>query len=124
MNLAKSLQQNGVGAILIHSLTAVEKFEELLLNVDNVVFQRCFDGQGNVGAFFELAKKKKKKCIYEIDDLVLPAFVETIGSVKGGQWNIDEAMKIATFYEDEIKKMDSCIVSTPLLKTHIEERIV
>ena len=61
MNLAMSLQNKGIGSILAHSTTSIEKFEELVLDVDNVVFQRCFEGQGNTGKFFTLSKQQNKK---------------------------------------------------------------
>ncbi|QNG08298.1 glycosyltransferase [Pseudomonas putida] len=47
--------------------------------------------------------------------------METIGSVKGGEWDIQEAQYVAEGYEKLIKKMDCCIASTPALKTYIEE---
>ena len=122
LNFAESLQFNGVESTVLHSQTEINVAEKLISNADVIVFQRCFAEQGNVGDFLELARKYQKNCIGEIDDLVFPEHIESVGSVKGGEWNIDEARFVAESYEDFLCRMDSCIVSTPALKEYIQGR--
>jgi glycosyltransferase involved in cell wall biosynthesis len=118
--LAESLRNQGVSCTVIHSATDMSLVRDLVDHADLVVFQRCFEKQGNVGAYLRYARRRKKRCIAEMDDLVLPKFIDCIGSVKGGQWNRDEARHIAVSYGNLIEKVDGCIVSTPLLKSYIE----
>lgn len=120
IHLADALKHNGISSTLIHAATPMEEAEKIIVNSKSIVFQRCFEEQGNVGKYLNFAKDNSIKCIAETDDLVFPKYVPSIGSVKGGEWNIDEAMFVAKSYEKLIKKVDSCIVSTPLLKEFIE----
>lgn len=122
LNLAESLQYQGKNAVVIHSQTALEMAESLIKRSQRVVFQRVFAQQGNVGDFLAIARKLNKPCIGEIDDLVFPDHIAEVGSVKGGEWNLDEAMFVATSYESFMLKLDSMIVSTPALKEFIEEK--
>jgi glycosyltransferase involved in cell wall biosynthesis len=105
----------------MHADTSVELAEKLIGVADLIIFQRCFEAQGNIGEFLYFARKLGKHCLAEMDDLVLPEFINDIGSVAGGEWNIDHAMSIALNYEQLIRKADGCIVSTPILKNHIEK---
>ena len=120
LNLAQSLSRQGATCTVIHAATPMSEARRLIEQADSIVFQRCFAEQGNVGEFHAHARQLGKACISEIDDLVLPAFVETIGSVAGGQWDIDQAMAVATSYESMLRQTDACIVSTPLIKENIE----
>lgn len=122
LNFAESLQFKNIQSVVIHSQTEVSKAKQLITESDIVVFQRCFAEQGNVGQFLSIAKKLNKTCIGEMDDLVFPEHIETIGSVKGGEWNIDEARFVAKSYEQFLLKMDRCIVSTTALKEYIESK--
>ena len=121
IHLADSLKNNNISSVLIHASTPKEVFLDVAKGIEIIIFQRCFEEQGNVGNFLSYAKENNIRCIAEIDDLVFPKFVPTIGSVKGGEWNIDEAMFVANSYEIFIKKMDKCIVSTPSIKEYIEK---
>ena len=121
IHLADALRYQGISSTLIHAATSVEKANSLIRQSSSLVFQRCFEEQGNVGKFLKYAKEQGIKCIAEMDDLVFPEYIPSVGSVKGGEWNLNEAMFVATSYEKLIKQVDTCIVSTPLLKTHIEQ---
>ncbi|MCO7016133.1 glycosyltransferase [Vibrio paracholerae] len=121
LNLAESLQFRGVQSVVIHSQTALEVAEKFIKASDTIIFQRCFSQQGNVGEFLALARKHQLECVGEMDDLVFPEHIETIGSVKGGEWDVAQAMFVAKSYEAFIKQMDSCIVSTAALKEYIED---
>ncbi|MEZ8147325.1 glycosyltransferase [Enterovibrio norvegicus] len=120
-NYAESLQVQGKNAVVFHAATAVEKFKSYLGKAERVIFQRCFTSQGNVGEFLKLAREYKLECIFEIDDLVFPEHVSSIGSVKGGEWDEREAMFVAKSYESFMLQTDRCIVSTPVLKEYIEK---
>lgn len=120
LNVAEWMQHHGTNAVVIHSQTPIQIAQELIQQADKVVFQRCFAEQGNVGKFLKIARDNKTQCIGEMDDLVFPEHVASIGSVKGGEWNIDQAMFVATAYEKFLMEMDSCIVSTIALKEYIE----
>lgn len=122
-NLARSLRHRNIGTIVLHAGTSVEEAVELIKDVDVVIFQRCFEEQGTVGEVLKRAKSMGKRLIAEMDDLVFPEYVKEIGSVAGGEWNLDEAMFIAESYLKLLKKMDACIVSTPVLKEHIDKFI-
>lgn len=121
IHLADSLKNNNTSSILIHAATPMEVFLDVSKDTERIIFQRCFEKQGNVGEFLSYAKQNNITCIGEIDDLVFPSFIPTIGSVKGGEWHIDEAMFVANSYETFIKQMDKCIVSTPIIKEYIEK---
>ncbi len=121
LNYAESLQGRGKNAVVFHAATAVEKFKSYLENAEKIIFQRCFTSQGNVREFLELAREYKVECIFDIDDLVFPEHVSSIGSVKGGEWDEQEAMIVAKSYESFMLQTDRCIVSTPVLKEYIEK---
>ena len=120
LNLLKSLSARGVGGKLIHSATEVELASKLIEHADAVIFQRCFEEQGNVGTFLDAARKSGVRCVGEIDDLVFPEFIPTIGSVAGGEWDLQQAQFVSKSYEALIKKMDACIVSTPVLEKYLK----
>jgi predicted HAD superfamily hydrolase/glycosyltransferase involved in cell wall biosynthesis len=120
-NLARSLHHRNIGTIMLHAGTSVEEAIELINKVDVVIFQRCFEEQGTVGEILRRAKSMGKRLIADMDDLVFPEYVKEIGSVAGGEWNLDEAMFIAESYLKLLKKMDACIVSTPALKKHVDK---
>lgn len=120
INLATALQTNGTASTVVHAACNVDDIYHQIIGADIVIFQRCFEEQGNVGEILRLARLNNKICIGEIDDLVFPEHVESIGSVVGGEWRLEEAIYVAAAYEKMIKKMDSCVVSTPLLKSYIE----
>lgn len=122
IHLADALRYQGVSCTLIHAATPVDKVRPLIEKSSSLILQRCFEEQGNVGHFLSYAKQQGIKCIAEMDDLVFPEHIPTVGSVKGGEWKLDEAMFVATSYENLIKQADACIVSTPPLKTYIEKR--
>lgn len=119
LHLAQSLRNSGISSVVAHVATNATDAGSLIEKADVIVFQRCFMDQGNVAQMYAYARELGKRCIAEIDDLVFPQFVHAIGSVAGGEWNIDEAMFIANSYERFIKLMDGCIVSTPLLRAHV-----
>ena len=121
MHLAESLKHINISSTLVYASLSIDAFKSLASNAKFIIFQRCLEDQGNVAAFLAMAKSLNKICIGEMDDLVFPEHLETIGSVKGGEWNIQEAQYVAEGYEKLIKKMDCCIASTPALKTYIEE---
>jgi glycosyltransferase involved in cell wall biosynthesis/predicted HAD superfamily hydrolase len=121
IHLADSLRYQGISSTLMHAATPVEIAHSLIEESSSLILQRCFEEQGNVRYFLTYAKEQGVRCIVETDDLVLPDFVHTIGSVKGGPWDIEHAMEVATAYEKLIKQADACIVSTPPLKHYIEE---
>ncbi|WP_061013156.1 HAD-IA family hydrolase [Photobacterium leiognathi] len=120
LNMAEYFKIKGWQSTVIHAATSVEKVELLISQADKIIFQRCFEQQGNVGEFLKLARNLGVECIGEMDDLVFPEHISSIGSVKGGEWNIEEAMFVAKSYESFLLQMDSCIVSTPALKEYIE----
>lgn len=119
IHLAESLRSNGVECTVAHVAISAIAAAPLIDQADVVIFQRCFMDQGNVAELHAYARKTGKRCIAEFDDLVFPKFVHTIGSVAGGEWNIDEAMFIANSYESFVKLMDGCIVSTPTLRAYV-----
>ena len=121
LNLADSLTRNLAACTVVHAATPLREAETLIEDADTVIFQRCFAEQGNVGQFIKFAQNRNKRCLAELDDLVLPEFVPTIGSVAGGQWNIAQAMEVAKNYENTLKEVSGCIVSTPVLKNQIEK---
>ena len=121
IHLADALRYKGISSTLIHAATPIEQAQDIIVNSKSIIFQRCFEEQGNVGKYLKIARNHSIKCIAETDDLVFPDYVHEIGSVKGGQWPIEHAMAIATSYEKLIKKVDACMVSTPLLKEYIEK---
>ncbi|WP_319497382.1 glycosyltransferase [uncultured Cohaesibacter sp.] len=121
LNACRHLAANGVSCVTIHSATPVRVAESILDAADTVVFQRCFMAQGHVAAFLDYAKAKGKRIVAEIDDLVLPAFVDTIGSVKGGEMTRAEALFVAEGYEALIQSADACLASTPSLTKVLAE---
>ncbi|WP_172798470.1 glycosyltransferase [Pseudomonas alabamensis] len=120
LHLAEVLKNIEIESVLLYASLRPEFFSEAILDATYVIFQRCFEEQGNIGEFLKLAKAAGKICVGEMDDLVFPEHIETIGSVKGGEWNLKEALHVASGYEKLIKKMDQCIASTPVLKSYIE----
>lgn len=122
IHLADALRYQGVSSTLIHASTPMDQAYSLIGQSSSLIFQRCFEAQGNVGQFLDYAKKQSIHCIAEMDDLVFPEHIPSVGSVKGGEWKLEEAMFVATSYEKLIKKIDACIVSTPPLKEYIETR--
>lgn len=122
LHLAEVLQSHGVHSTVVHASCDLEYIKSRIVGIDFIVFQRCFEEQGNVGKILDLARAHDKYCLAEIDDLVFPEHVESIGSVVGGEWQLEEAKFVAAAYESIIQKMDSCIVSTPLLKSYIESK--
>jgi predicted HAD superfamily hydrolase/glycosyltransferase involved in cell wall biosynthesis len=119
IHLAESLGNVGVRCTVAHVAMHMNIASSLIDDADVLIFQRCFMDQGNVKEMYEYARKTGKRCVGEIDDLVFPQFVHSIGSVTGGEWDVSEASLIANAYEQFIKMMDACIVSTPLLRAHI-----
>lgn len=119
LHLAHSLSSRGISSTALHASTNLDVATALIADADSIIFQRCFPSQGNVGAFYSIARNLGKRCILEIDDLVFPKYVSTIGSVVGGEWGLDEALSVAMAYEEFIKKMDAAITSTPELMNHI-----
>ncbi len=81
----------------------------------------CFEEQGNVGAILQEARRAGIACYADMDDLVFPSCVDTIGSVVGGEWNRSEALFVSTAYEKLLRQLDGCLVSTPALKAFIEQ---
>ncbi|PWQ98684.1 HAD-IA family hydrolase [Leucothrix arctica] len=122
LHLAESLQYQGKNAVVIHSQTSLETAKVLIQRSQRIVFQRVFAEQGNIGKFLALARQYEKYCVGEMDDLIFPEHIAEVGSVKGGEWDLDQAMFVATAYESFMLKLDSMIVSTPALKSHIEEK--
>ncbi len=120
IHLAESLTELHISSTLIHSATDIKDAQYLINEADIIIFQRCFEEQGNVGDFFNIAQSTGKRCWYEIDDLIFPEHIPVIGSVVGGEWSLDEAMFVATSYETLMKKCDGCIASTPEIKQYIE----
>lgn len=121
IHLADSLRYQGIDSTVIHASMPLEYAKKLIIESKSIIFQRCFEEQGNVGHFLKFAQEKGIMCIAEMDDLVLPEHVSNIGSVKGGQWELDKAMFIARSYDNFIKKTDACIVSTPAIKACLEK---
>ncbi|MCC4288863.1 HAD-IA family hydrolase [Vreelandella aquamarina] len=121
IHLADALRHQGISSTLIHAATPVEKAHSLIQTSSSLILQRCFEDQGNVGEFLTYAKEQGITCIAEMDDLVFPEHIPSVGSVKGGEWKLEEAMFVATAYEKLIKQADACIVSTPPLKAYIEQ---
>lgn len=121
LNFAESLQFKKIKSVVIHSQTAIDLANEFISAADSIIFQRCFSDQGNVGEFYKLARKKGIKCVGDMDDLVFPEHIASIGSVKGGEWDIRQAEFVASSYEKFLLQMDSCNVSTPALKEYIED---
>ena len=121
IHLAEALKNQHISTTLIHAATPTTQAEAILQNSQKIIFQRCFEEQGNVGNFFNFAHKMSIKTLYEMDDLIVPEYISEIGSVKGGEWGYDDAMFVALSYEKLMKKVDACIVSTPLLKEYIEK---
>lgn len=122
LNLGHSLDALKISSALFHSATSMNEFEAGLEKADTVIFQRCFRAQENVGAMFELARRKGKRCVMEIDDLVFPEFLPIIGSVVGGEWNYKEALSVSTAYKAFMDDMDGAITSTELLRSIVADR--
>lgn len=119
---AESLNKVGYQTVVLHASTPTETAEQFLSQASAVVFQRCFESQGNVGAFYRIARNACVPCIGEMDDLILPDQIAVVGSVKGGEWNADEAKFVALSYDEFMCKMDAFVVSTPGLKDAFESR--
>ncbi len=122
LNLAERLSEHGIQATVIHSETPPLLAQRHIDESQCVVFQRCFQDQGNVGQFLSHVKSTSKRCLMDMDDLVFPDTVSVIGSVKGGQWPLRHAEKIARLYEGMLVEMDGCFVSTPAIQAFIEEK--
>lgn len=122
IHLGDALRYQGVSSVLIHAATPVERAKQLIESAQTVVFQRCFEGQGQVKHYLKVARQNGKRCLAEMDDLVFPEHILSVGSVKGGEWDEKHAMLVARSYEKMLKQVDGCIVSTPALKEYIEER--
>ena len=122
LNLAETLREHGVDCAVMHSETDLSTFEAAMEEATAVVFQRCFEQQGNVGRFFGIARQHGRRCIAEMDDLVFPEFLEVIGSVAGGEWDLREAERVASSYDRFIARTDGCIVSTTALADHVRRR--
>lgn len=123
LNLAKSLSLNGYDATVIHCSEQSIIYRDLIANHKNIVFQRVFDEQGNIADMYKVARDFGVKCIGEIDDLIFPDTIEEVGSVKGGEWDIDEAMFVAKGYESFLSKMDFCITSSDVISSYIESKL-
>jgi glycosyltransferase involved in cell wall biosynthesis/predicted HAD superfamily hydrolase len=121
LHLAQALSLQGIGMTAIHAATPLETSQVLIKEADFIVFQRCFEEQGHVGAFLREARRAGIACFAEMDDLIFPSCIDTIGSVVGGEWKRSEAVFVSTAYEKLLRQVDGCIVSTPALKAFIEE---
>lgn len=121
LNIAKALSFEAVQTIVCHSETPIDEFGALIGNAEAVIFQRCFYEQGNVMAFYRLARAEQLTCLVDFDDLVFPKFVKTIGSVVGGEWTKDDAMAVTTGYDALLKNVDGCIVSTGVIEKVVSE---
>lgn len=121
IHLAEALRRQGIGMTAIHAATPVATVQVLIQEADFIVFQRCFEEQGNVGAILQEARRAGIACYADMDDLVFPSCVDTIGSVVGGEWNRSEALFVSTAYEKLLRQLDGCLVSTPALKAFIEQ---
>ncbi|WP_322078629.1 glycosyltransferase [Burkholderia cepacia] len=119
LNLLKSLSACGIGGTLIHAATDIDQASDLIEHADAVIFQRCFEDQGNVGALLKVARKFGVRCVGEMDDLVFPDFIASVGSVAGGEWDLHQAKFVSESYMAFVKKMDACIVSTPTLQKYL-----
>ncbi len=122
INLGESLSNQRLSAVLIHSATDLGTAERLICGSHTVVFQRCFEDQGQIRYYIEFARTLGRRCFADIDDLVFPEHIGSIGSVKGGEWDAHEAMFVAKSYEKLIVKMDRCVCSTIALKLYIEDK--
>lgn len=120
--LAESLNKAGYQTTVIHSSTPVDVAERFISKCSAVVFQRCFESQGNVAAFYGSAKRHGLYCIGEMDDLILPDQIAIVGSVKGGEWDTKEAKFVAQSYDEFMQKMDGFVVSTPALSRVFKRR--
>lgn len=122
IHLGFSLRAMGTGAMLFHASTDIKQFELEIREFDTVVFQRCFKGQGNVAAMYDVARRLGKRCVMEIDDLVFPDFLPVIGSVVGGEWSYEEALSVSSSYEEMMNEMDGAITSTKEIGKFIREK--
>ncbi|WP_312363363.1 glycosyltransferase [Ensifer sp.] len=119
---AESMNKVGYETVVIHASTPLEKAQHFITRACVVVFQRCFEAQGNVESFYRVARGASLPCIGEMDDLILPDQIAIVGSVKGGEWKVDEAEFVARSYDNFMRKMDGFVVSTPALKSVFESR--
>jgi glycosyltransferase involved in cell wall biosynthesis/FMN phosphatase YigB (HAD superfamily) len=122
VHLGLSLGALGNSTVLFHAATDISAFERETRDCSTVVFQRCFQAQGNVGAMLNLARQRGQRCVMEMDDLVFPEFVPIIGSVVGGEWNQTEAEFVAASYAKMLDQMDAAIVSTAALEQFISRK--
>lgn len=120
LHLCKILKGNEIDSILVHCNTPINKFEAMSNSVKVIIFQRCFIGQGNVEKFIEISKRKKINIVFEIDDLIFPAHIDTIGSVKGGEWDRETAVYVARKYEEMVKLSKKILCSTTSLRNIIK----
>jgi predicted HAD superfamily hydrolase/glycosyltransferase involved in cell wall biosynthesis len=119
IHLAKCLANKGVSSVVLHSHTPISQYMVLLSKSHAVVFQRCFAEQGNVGEFLRLCRESGTLCVSDIDDLVFPDHVSTIGSVKGGEWSHCEAIRVSSGYERLMQAVDVAMASTPLIANYL-----
>lgn len=119
---AESINKIGYQVVVLHADTSVDVAERFISGAAAIIFQRCFEAQGNVGAFYALANAAGIACIGEMDDLILPDQLGIVGSVKGGEWNVDHAGFVAKSYDELMSKMDAFIVSTPNLRDVFQDR--
>lgn len=122
LNIGEVLSRSGVGCTVVHSETELDRFGHLLQTARSVIFQRCFEGQGRVAQFYRMARETGKRCVFEIDDLVFPGCIESIGSVLGGEWTLENARTVAGAYEALTLKADECIASTDYIANFISRQ--
>ena len=122
IHLGDALNHQDISTVLIHAATPTSVAEQLIDSCETIIFQRCFEGQGNVKHLLKHAKALGKNCLADMDDLIFPDHILSIGSVKGGEWDKKEANYVALEYEKMIMKVDGCLVSTPALKKYIEDK--
>ncbi|WP_243313949.1 glycosyltransferase [Fundidesulfovibrio agrisoli] len=121
LHLAQFLQHSQISCVVLHAATPEVTFRDIAAKAQAVIFQRCFLEQGNVELMFQCARALKLTCIADMDDLVFPEFIVTVGSVAGGEWTLADALFVATAYKKFLFMLDACIVSTPTLKSYCEE---
>lgn len=119
VNMARALFEAGLTSTVIHAATPLDEFALAIKHAHTIIFQRCFFGQGNIKSFYEKARAAGLQCLGEIDDLVFPEYVNDIGSVAGGEWDIAEAKFVSNSYFEMMKKMDAHITSTPKLASYL-----